>query len=167
MRGHKLGGRRDYATGQVRADHHHVAHHYRDPNQILVTCTEEFVNTDTLVDNNEEFINVNTFATNGEKFDATTALADSKSHVNVELAARNKPEIKTTEETKAVWPVRTRQTAVSMIVVNTWTCDYKYKSSNQFKKIEENKTRCLQVHRWRKKNPISDCIIINVNRDCA
>ena len=67
-----------------------------------------------------------------------------------------------------MWPVRTRQTAVSMTVANTLTCNYEYKSPSQFKKIEETKTRCLQVHRWRKKNPISDCIIIvNKNRDCA
>jgi hypothetical protein len=124
-----------------------VAHHHRVPKQILVTCTEEFVTTDTLTDNDEEFITVNTFATNGEKFDATTALADSKSHVNVELAATKKSKILTTEGTKAVWPVRTGQTAVSMIVANTWTCNYEYKSPSQLKKIEETKMRCLQVHR--------------------
>jgi hypothetical protein len=66
-----------------------VAHHYRYPNQILVTCTEEFVTTDTLVDNDEEFINVNTFATNGEKSDAAIALAATKSDVNVELAEKD------------------------------------------------------------------------------
>jgi hypothetical protein len=55
-----------------------------------------------------------------------------------------------------------------MIVANTYTCNYEYKSSSQLKKIEETKTRCLQVHRLRKNNPISDCIIIvNKNRDCA
>ena len=140
MRRHKLGGRQDEATGQVRVDHHHVAHHHRDPKQILVTCTEEFVTTDTLTDNDEEFITVDTFATNGEKFDATTALADTKSHVNVELAAINKSKIQTTEGTKAVWPVRTEQTAVPMIVVNTWTCNIEYKSPSQFKKIEETKS---------------------------
>ena len=58
----------------------------------------------------------------------------------MELAAIDKSKIQTTEGTKAVWPVRTRQTAVSMIVVNTWTCDYEYKSSSQFKKIEETKS---------------------------
>ena len=55
-----------------------MAHHHRVPKQILVTCTEEFVTTDTLTDNDEEFITVVTFATNGEKFDATTALAATK-----------------------------------------------------------------------------------------
>ena len=95
MRTHKLGGRQDDATGQVRVDHHHVTHHYRDPNQILVTCTEEFVATDTLTENDEELITVNTFATKGEKFDATNALADSESHVNVELAATKESKILT------------------------------------------------------------------------
>ena len=53
-----------------------------------------------------------------------------------------------------------------MIVANTWT--NKYKCSTQLKKIEETKTRCLQVRRLRKNNPIPDCIIIaNKNRDCA
>ena len=67
-----------------------------------------------------------------------------------------------------MWPVRTRQTTVSMTAANTWNCNYKYKSSSQLKKIEETKTRCLQVRRLRKNNPISDCIIIvNKNRDCA
>jgi hypothetical protein len=116
-----------------------VTHHHQDPEQILVTCTEEFVTTDTLTDNDEEFITIDTFATNGEKLDATTTLADTKSHVNVELAAINKSKIKTTEGTKAVWPIRTGQTAVSMIAVNTWTCDYEYKSPSQFRKIEETK----------------------------
>ena len=36
-----------------------------------------------------------------------------------------------------MWPVRTRQTTVSMIVANTLTCNYEYKSPSQFKKIEE------------------------------
>ena len=58
-----------------------------------------------------------------------------------------------------------QQTAVSMIVANTWTYNYKYKSSSQLKKIEETKTRYLQVRRLRKNNPIPDCNIINVNRD--
>ena len=67
-----------------------------------------------------------------------------------------------------MWPIRTRQTAVSMIGANTLTGNYECKSPNQFKKIEETKTRCLQVHRWRKNNPLSDSIIIvNKNRDCA
>ena len=65
-----------------------------------------------------------------------------------------------------MWPDRTRQTAVSMIVANTWT--YNYKCSSQLKKIEETKTKYLQVRRLRKNNPIPDCIIIdNKNRDCA
>jgi hypothetical protein len=110
-----------------------VAHHHRDPKQILVT-------TDTLTDDDEELTATDTFATNGEKFDAATALADTKSHVNVELAAINKSKIQTTEGTKAVWPVRTEQTAVSMIVVNTWTCNIEYKSPSQCKKIEATKS---------------------------
>jgi hypothetical protein len=36
-----------------------------------------------------------------------------------------------------VGSVRTEQTAVSRIVVNTWTCDIEYESPSQFKKIEE------------------------------
>ena len=132
-----MGGRQDKATGQVRVDHHHVVHHHQDPKQILVTYTEEFVATDTRTDNDEELTAVNTFATNGKKFDATTALADTKSHVNVELTETNKSKIKTTEGTKAVGPIRTWQTAVSRIVVNTWTYNIEYKSPSQFKKIEE------------------------------
>jgi hypothetical protein len=114
--------------------------HHQDPKQILVTYTEEFVAIDTLTDNDEELTAVNTFATNGKKFDATTALANTKSHVNVELAAINKSKIQTTEGAKAVWPVRTEQTAVSMTVVNTWTCNIEYKSPSRFKKIEETKS---------------------------
>ena len=57
--------------------------------------------------------------------------------MNVELAEKNKSEIKTTEGTKVVGPIKTRQTAVSRIVVNTWTCNIEYESPSQFKKIEE------------------------------
>jgi hypothetical protein len=53
-----------------------VAHHHRDPKQILVTCTEEFVTTDTLTDNDEEFITVDTFATNGEKLRKNNPISD-------------------------------------------------------------------------------------------
>ena len=65
------------------------------PAKFRVTCTEEFVATDTLTENDEEFITINTFATKGEKFAATTALADSESHVNVELAATKRSKILT------------------------------------------------------------------------
>jgi hypothetical protein len=111
-----------------------VAHHHRDPQQILVTCTEEFVTTETLKDNDEELIAADTFANNGERFDAATALAATKSHVNVELAETNKSEIKT----KIVGPIKTGQTAVYKIVVNTWTCNIEYESPSQFKKFKEN-----------------------------
>jgi hypothetical protein len=57
--------------------------------------------------------------------------------VNVELGETNKSKIKTTEGTKAVGPIRTWQTAVSRIVVNTWTYNIEYESPSQFKKIEE------------------------------
>ena len=89
MRRHKLGGRQDEATGRVRVDHHHVAHYHRDPKQILVTCTEEFVTTDTLTYNDEELTVANILATNGKKSDAAIALAATKSDVNVELAEKD------------------------------------------------------------------------------
>jgi hypothetical protein len=43
-----------------------MTHHHRDPKQILVTCTEEFVTTDTLTDDDEELTVADIFATNGE-----------------------------------------------------------------------------------------------------
>jgi hypothetical protein len=78
---------------------------------------------------------LHTFATNGEKFDATTSLAATKSHVNVELAEKNKSEIKTTEGTKVVGPIKTEQTAVSKIVVNTWACNIEYESPSKLKRM--------------------------------
>jgi hypothetical protein len=66
-----------------------VTHHHQDPKQILVTCTEEFVTTDTLTDDNEELTVADIFATNGEKSDAAIALAATKSDVNVELAEKD------------------------------------------------------------------------------
>ena len=53
------------------------------------------------------------------------------------MLRRNKSEIKTTEGTKVVGPVKTRQNDVSRIVVNTWTCNIEYESLSQFKKIKE------------------------------
>jgi hypothetical protein len=88
-RRHKLGGRQDKATGRVRVDHQHAAHHHRDPKQILVTYTEEFVTTDTLTDNDEELNAADIFATNGEKVDAATVPAATKSHVNAGLAEKD------------------------------------------------------------------------------
>jgi hypothetical protein len=89
LRCHKLGGRQDEATGRVRVDHHHVAHHHQVPKQILVTCTEELVTTDTLTDNDKELTAADIFATNGEKFGAATVLAATKSDVNVDLAEKD------------------------------------------------------------------------------
>ena len=43
-----------------------MTYHHRDPKQILVTCTEEFVTTDTLTDDDEELTVADIFATNGE-----------------------------------------------------------------------------------------------------
>jgi hypothetical protein len=57
--------------------------------------------------------------------------------VNVELAEKNKSEIKTTEGTKVVGPVKTRRNAVSKTAVNTWTCNIEYENPSKSKKIEE------------------------------
>jgi hypothetical protein len=76
------------------------------------------------------------------------------------LLRRNKSEIKTTEGTKVVGPIKTRQTAVSKIVVNTWTCNIEYESPSKFKKIEETTNEVFASTQVEEKNPHSDCIII-------
>ena len=57
--------------------------------------------------------------------------------------------------------VKTRQSAVSKIAVNTWTCYIKYESPSKFEKIEETTIEVFASTQVEEENnPQSDCTII-------
>jgi hypothetical protein len=66
--------------------------------------------------------------------------------------------------------VKTRQSAVSKIVVNTWTCYIKYESPSKFEKIEETTIEVFastQVEEENNPHPTAPSSPPRRSRDCA